>query len=224
MSNVGRLGAAVFAAGVVLAGCGDATEEDVDPAPAAQEEQAEVEEPAEEAEPATEQVDEPAEDEEPAEASGGQAVEGKQGVYDIGLEPQAIETGPFTVNLNNLTYVSWDDAASELRTLFEDNPFETLIGLEHDITNNSDDDVTLYLSWSNLVINGEQMSADIFFSDGDGNFLAGVAKEGMTIFPSQQTAGEIQAVGEARFVTEDGPVVTETFESLGDRIDVILNW
>lgn len=199
--------AAVALAATLITGCADTNE------PEPEQAQEQVEESPDEPEP--DAVDEPAEEAEVDEAN--EASEN-----ELPIEAQTIETGGFTLAIENLGYLNRDDLGAEADDVLEADT-QTVLALNMTVENTTDDTLAFYPDQSTLIVGNQQVEAHFFLSEQvGGDFIGNVVKDGVVMYETSLSKDEVEALGEVRYVV-DGPH-DEDFERVGDDVDVTLSW
>jgi hypothetical protein len=157
-------------------------------------------------------------------------------------EPRTIEldvTGTTTYDSGSGVTLSIDDArvgditslaAEDLEelSLSRENPDSlSFLILTITVTNGGDVPIGFYPDQGTALVGSEQVTANFFlsasFTGGGGSILDGATVTEDVYFELSQLADEVAALGQARY-TVSGPSDDETFESLGDDVDLTVEW
>ncbi|ACB83966.1 hypothetical protein [Natranaerobius thermophilus] len=127
----------------------------------------------------------------------------------------AIETGPFRIDIEQVNAVS-GDLNPQSAEMFDTEQLE-YIQLDLQVENTSDEDLIFYAGQAQIVTNtGEQLESDMWMSDHiEGEFMGGVTQEGTLIYPLEQSqAEEVETV---RIVI--GAPQDEDWQEVGEEVD-----
>lgn len=225
-----RLLVTLTASAFILGACGN-NEEATEVEPEETEEVTEVDESeetdadetvSEDAEESEEEEEESAELE-PEETSEGETEETELGslttysqVLDIN---ETLENGPFTITLLNANLAELE--VSEEYADFFDQEISTVVGLEVKVENATGDTNSIYPDQGTIVTNtGNQVEADLFFSDDvGGDFLGEVTKSGTVFFFFD---GDTESIENVRFVIGSGH--GEDWENFGEDIEFAIDF
>ena len=128
---------------------------------------------------------------------------------------EAIETGPFIVDIEQVNAVS-GELNPQSAEMFGSEQLE-YIQIDMQVENTSEEDLIFYAGQAQIVTNtGEQLESDMWLSDHiDGEFMGGVIQEGTLIYPLEQSqANEIETVRIVISAPQD-----EDWQEVGEEID-----
>jgi hypothetical protein len=219
--KMNKLLAGLLAATFILGACADDTETDTETATETPDTSEEVEAPDDteyEAEEDTDEEVEETEELEPEETTEGETEETELGVLTTHSQTLDInesqENGPFTITLLNANLAELEP--SEMYADFFDHDVVTLVGLEVEVQNTTSDTNSIYPDQGTIVTNtGNQVDADLFFSDDvGGDFLGEVTKSGTVFFFFD---GDTESIENVRYVIGSGH--GEDWENFGEDIE-----
>lgn len=160
---------------------------------------------------------------EPEETTEGETEETELGslttysqVLDIN---ESQENGPFTITLLNANLAELEP--SEMYADFFDHDVVTVVGLEVSVENTNGDTNSIYPDQGTIVTNtGNQVDADLFFSDDvGGDFLGEVTKTGTVFFFFD---GDTENIDNVRYIISSGH--DEDWESFGEDIEFSISF
>jgi hypothetical protein len=157
-------------------------------------------------------------------------------------EPRTIEldvTGTPTYDSGSGVTLTIDDArVGDITSLVAEDLEELSLSLENPdspsfliltitVTNGGDVPIGFYPDQGTALVGSEQVTANFFlsgsFTGGGGPILDGATVTEDVYFELSQLADDVAGLGQARY-TVSGPSDNETFESLGDDVDLTVEW
>lgn len=199
-----------FTLGIVLAACGDNGSNDTTES-AAQDEQEEV---AEESTEDSGETDEDVDD---------NVEESDIGTMTIAYKNKELnetaESGPISLEVKGVQVADLE-VAEDYVDIFDGEDELTVITVLMRAENSSEDTVSMYPDQATLTTDtGEQVEADLFFSDDvGGDFFGEVSKEGEIIFFVDSPAEDI---GEINLIINGAH--DENFETIGDDVKMTIS-
>jgi hypothetical protein len=128
--------------------------------------------------------------------------------------------------LGDITSLAAEDL-EELSLSLEDPDSPSFLILTITVTNGGDVPIAFYPDQGTALVGSEQVTGNFFlsgsFTGGGGSILDGATVTEDVYFELSQLADEVAALGQARY-TVSGPSDDETFESLGDDVDLTVEW
>lgn len=150
------------------------------------------------------------------------ALEGARSVFEAaeGLRFEVLD-----VQLNDVPNAP-EDVTSEIEPFFDDG-LAPVLGVQARVVNETDGDVEWFATQSTIVVNGQSIEPDLFFSDSmpmDG-LLAGTSAEvGIQyVLPADTDLEALATASDVRIVGS-GPVDPESFDTIGEDIDMTVSW
>lgn len=128
--------------------------------------------------------------------------------------------------VGDITSLSADDL-EEFSVALDNPDSRSLLVLTVTVTNAGDTPIAFYPDQGTALVGSEQAPANFLLSEsftgGGGSILDGATVTKDVYFELSQQADDVAALGQARY-TASGPADEETFESLGDDVDLTVEW
>lgn len=145
----------------------------------------------------------------------------------IAFERPFAHSGPATLRVHAIRFMSRRAAGARSPALadFLEDDTQTLVSLEMEALNNSDQPFDWYPNQDALVIGDEQIDASLFVSEdvaGD-NWQPGVRKEGSVHWESRQPFDQLVQLGSARLLISEA-INLESFERVSDNFEITIRW
>ena len=130
------------------------------------------------------------------------------------------------VRVGDLTSVP-DDIAEELSFGLDDLNSRAFLIMTITVRNDSTAPVGFFPDQGTALVGSRQVEANFWFSEsftgGSGTILDGASITEDVYFEVPDLADDVAALGQARF-TVDGPFDPDSFESLGENVDLSVSW
>lgn len=132
---------------------------------------------------------------------------------------ETAESGPISLEISGVQVADLE-VAEDYIDMFDDEDELTVITVHMRAENSSEDTISMYPDQATLTTDtGEQIEADLFYSDDvGGEFFGEVGKEGEVIFFANSPAEDI---GEITLIIDGAH--NEDFETIGDDIKVTIS-
>lgn len=222
------LTASVFILGACATDEGDTGSADEETEDVESVDDAETEADSEEANDESPESEEDEEGDESAELEPEETTEGETEETELGLLTtygrvldinESQDNGPFTVTVLNANLTELEP--SEMYADFFDYDVVTAVAIEVQVENTVDETNTIYADQGTIVTNtGNQVDADIFFSDDvGGDFLGEVTKTGTVFFFFD---GDTENIDNVRYIINSGH--DEDWESFGEDLEFSISF
>ncbi|GAB3808432.1 hypothetical protein [Virgibacillus kimchii] len=202
---------------IVLAACGDEADE-------SSEDATETEAVAEETANEEETEETASEEEDHGDSSEGETTENELGAFTMVNQTMDVdethESGPMELTIHSIQSGNLV-VSDEFKDMFDGKDELTMINVELRAENTSEDNVSWYPDQAVMTTNaGDQVDADLFFSDSvGGEFFGPTNQEGSVLFMLDTPAEEIESVK----LIISGPH-NEDFETIGDDLEIELSF
>ncbi|WP_099157064.1 hypothetical protein [Virgibacillus ndiopensis] len=200
--------AVMVISGLVLSACGEATSDNSEENAKAESNQSTA-------------SDDSAENEKTAEAKDDEMVkESEIGTMRIAYKNKELdenaESGPMKLNVSGIQ-VGDLEVNEDYRDMFDGKDKVTVITLKMKAENTSDDTIGFYPDQATITTDtGDQVDADMFFSDSvGGDFIGKVHKEGDVMF---LVDSPVKDIGKVNLIVDGAH--DENFESVGEKVEM----